>query len=351
MLARWSLLVAAGLVGCASLIGIDEATVADSGASSSSGSSDASFGPEAQSSGAASSSSSSSGVSSSGELEDAGNPVGDLAYAAWPMPQPSPAADDYAATAEVVFDEVTKLTWQRVVPAAPMHRADAEAYCNGLSLDGRDDWRLPSRMELVSLLDVAGTTSPRIQQAAFPDTPSDSFWSQSRAWAMATMIPQSWAVHFGSGHVSAQSQDESEPPHRVRCVRGMDQISPVPQHWEVHEGTVRDRSTGLLWLRAPQQGFGTLADAAFYCQSRSQDGESGFRLPTLRELLSLIAEREPAGSGGLDGYAFPAGGPHPAWTVSPAVGSTDVMTVDVSLGGTTGEDDPASENAAVRCVK
>ncbi len=231
-----------------------------------------------------------------------------------------------------------------------MNRADAEAYCDVLSLAGHDDWRLPWRMELVSLLDVGGTTSPRIQTAAFPSTPSEGFWSQSRAWAIATIIPQTWVVHFGSGHVSWQS-NETDTPFRVRCVRGMEQVSPIPQHWEVGAQTARDRSTGLIWVRGKPQGFASLADAALACQSLTRDGVTGFRVPNLRELLSLIAERELAGAGGLDGYAFPSGGSHPAWTVTPAIGSSNMMTVGVSYGGTTGTGDPAGENASVRCVK
>lgn len=354
-----------GLVGCASLLGIDPAPVDGADAAASSSGDESSSGDDRESSSGAASSASSSGASSSasssgassgggssgssGEPVDAGVPRGDLAYAAWPLPAASPTANDYSATPDVVYDTVTKLTWQRAVSPG-LSRVEAEAYCDVLSLDGHDDWRLPWRMELVSLLDVGGTTSPRIQTTAFPGTPSEWFWTQSRAWAVGTIIPQTWTVHFGTGHVVWQS-NETETPLRVRCVRGMEQVSPVPQHWEVHDQTVRDKNTGLLWVRGVPQGFDTLANVALACQSLTRDGATGFRVPNERELLSLIAEREPAGAGGLDAYAFPSGGSHPAWTVTPAIGSADKMTVETSFGGPTNVADPTGENATVRCVK
>lgn len=363
MFARASLLLLFGMAGCASLLDLDTPDTAgggDAAASSSGSEHESSSGSEptsssgAGSSGTGSSASSSSGSSgassgSSGEPGDGGVLLGDLAYAAWPLPQATPTANDYAATADVVFDSVTKLTWQRGVSVG-MSRAAAAEYCDVLSLGGHDDWRLPWRMELVSLLDVGGISSPRIQGTAFPDTPSEWFWTQSRAWAINTIIPQTWAVHFGTGHVSWQS-NETETPFRVRCVRGMEQVSPVPLHWEVHDQTVRDKSTGLLWVRGVPQGFDTLANVALACQSLTRDGVTGFRVPNERELLSLIAEREPGGAGGLDAYAFPSGGSHPAWTVTPTIGSAEKMTVETSFGGPTNEADPAGENATVRCVK
>ncbi|MDY0004698.1 MAG: DUF1566 domain-containing protein, partial [Polyangia bacterium] len=85
---------------------------------------------------------------------------------------------DYEITADWVLDRVTGLTWQRAVPAVSFDWWEAREHCAAMTLGGHDDWRLPGRMELVSLLDY-GSLDPTIDLEAFPGTPSDFFWTAS----------------------------------------------------------------------------------------------------------------------------------------------------------------------------
>ncbi len=92
-------------------------------------------------------------------------------FAEWPMPDATPGAKfapSYdTSTAGVVRDAVTGLIWQRDTPASypgctatitnagdGCLLAGARAYCANLTLGGRSDWRLPSKIELESLLDT-----------------------------------------------------------------------------------------------------------------------------------------------------------------------------------------------------
>src|ERR1019366_8513353 len=73
----------------------------------------------------------------------------------WPMPNPAslglPNSQSYdTSVAGVVLDRVTNLEWQATSAADLDTVADALAYCQALVLDGKSDWRLPSRIELVS---------------------------------------------------------------------------------------------------------------------------------------------------------------------------------------------------------
>jgi hypothetical protein len=111
-----------------------------------------------------------------------------------------------------VTDRVTALMWQREVPAT-MTWADAMAYCPTLTLGGHHDWRLPTEVELVSLLDDSAATGPMIDATVFPGTPENYFWSSLR---MAGSPDNSWQVDFAGGGSYEAGQNA---PLYVRCVR------------------------------------------------------------------------------------------------------------------------------------
>lgn len=61
-----------------------------------------------------------------------------------------------------------------------------------------DGWRLPTRQELESLLDIS-RHEPAIDVEAFPDTKSDWYWSDTPcAWNKASAV---WVVNFNDGYV------------------------------------------------------------------------------------------------------------------------------------------------------
>jgi hypothetical protein len=134
---------------------------------------------------------------------------------------PNPQSYD-ASSLDFVYDTVTGLTWQRtletsvatdggvVTLALPWDQA--VAYCSNLTLDD-GGWRLPARIELVSLLDV--TQDPALDQSAFPDTPPDEFWTST---AFAKDPTWAWYVDFGFA-VQLVAYDDKTAVHYVRCVR------------------------------------------------------------------------------------------------------------------------------------
>ncbi len=60
------------------------------------------------------------------------------------------------------------------------------------------DWRLPTVSELHTLVDEQRRL-PAIDTRAFPDTPSDWFWTASQSKAR---ISHAWLVHFGEGRAN-----------------------------------------------------------------------------------------------------------------------------------------------------
>jgi hypothetical protein len=103
-------------------------------------------------------------------------PRSDHASPTWPMPNPvasqlTPLLSYGAAQAGVVPDNVTKLEWQQHIDDTARTWAEATAYCDALEMAGADDWRLPSRIELISLVDFS-RVNPSIDLGAFPDAAS-----------------------------------------------------------------------------------------------------------------------------------------------------------------------------------
>ena|ERR1017187_9441779 len=110
-----------------------------------------------------------------------------------------------------VTDNGTGLVWQQAVPATTYTQTAALAYCAGLSLGGYTDWRLPSYVELLSIVDFSN--NPSINAAVFPGTPAGYFWSSTPS---AGASGYAWFVYFYYGN--AYSYDVSNADY-VRCVR------------------------------------------------------------------------------------------------------------------------------------
>ncbi len=138
----------------------------------------------------------------------------DRRWAQWPMPSPGNNPTTYdTGVAGVVTDTMTGLMWQQAVDSQSYVWSAAKTYCNDLTLAGYDDWRLPTRIELVSLIDVT-RANPSIDTVAFPSTPNAFFWSSSPMVNDSTLA---WTVYFGYGGTGQSAVDLAGV--KVRCVR------------------------------------------------------------------------------------------------------------------------------------
>ncbi|MDB4988308.1 MAG: hypothetical protein JWN04_3486, partial [Myxococcaceae bacterium] len=175
----------------------------------------------------------------------------------------SKAAPKYTVDAAqgVVLDEVTGLLWQRELPAtfkgcsgvidnvtgAGCSVDEAQAYCAQLPLAGKA-WRLPTKIELESLLDFV--TAPR-KQAIDPDvfdtvSLHDGFWSASPE----LLGPgKNYMVRHSIGLTGVEPTDT---PERVRCVHSERIADAQPQNRylvDTQADTARDQFTHLEWQR------------------------------------------------------------------------------------------------------
>jgi hypothetical protein len=215
--------------------------------------------------------------------------------ATWPMPNPGtlglPNPARYEAAGELVEDRVTRLAFPASFGALSTY-ADAVAFCETLELEGHDDFRLPTRIELVSLLDR--TRTPAIDTRVFPDTPQDYFWT-------STPLPGTpgfrYSVYFGAGETS--SGEESRASAYVRCVRAG--ARRAPPRYAAGDGFVEDLGTGLSWQAATSSVPLSLTAARSFCQP---SGEFAGRLPSEKELETLLTTDVPPGAPLIDDAWF-----------------------------------------------
>lgn len=253
----------------------------------------------------------------------------------------------YGVDAEVTHDQVTGLDWQRQPSSVQRSDEDAAEYCAQLSLGGHCDWRLPTRVEGISLLDL---------QRAPPSFDPDAFPGVDGALVLWSGNPER---HFrlgsdGSLHVRPPA---ISGPDGVRCVRGGTRPNSESSRYELTAELATDLHTGLAWTRATSAH--TYAEAASMCAGLPLDG-GGFRAPSLKELHTLISDLQ-SESPWIDQNVFPdfpeaTSGHIHFWTSSLEAGNANSAWM---LDFATGTAEATSATAAftlqsslhVRCVR
>ncbi|MGA2448672.1 MAG: DUF1566 domain-containing protein [Polyangiaceae bacterium] len=296
-------------------------------------------------------------------VSDPGAPV------AGPTMLPSFATDPDAGT---VTDQVTQLVWQLDPPAngcasvpadagpdatAPDECtfSEAAAYCSSLNLSGVTDWRVPTKIELESILDCSHAQPPSIANAFLP-APQTEFWTAS---TFEENTSNNWTVRFLDCRDSWEALSSS---FSVRCVHGTGiSATTAAAHYTINPGaidagtgdaavvedTVTDNWTGLTWERgSPGGGNLNLSEAETYCAGLG----SGFRVPLFKELLTLVDPilYNPA----IDTSAFPNAPSGIFWTSSAIVPANGYnYYVQFAHGDNwSSATVPASGSGYVRCV-
>ncbi len=243
-------------------------------------------------------------------------------------------------------DDTTCLLWQAAPPTIGYTFADARLKCVTNPLVGGTGWRLPTRIEMMSVTDYA-RRGPAVTPLAKGILLSPPYWTSSR---FAAIAGSSYLVSLYEGMVSYA--DESGQ-YLAWCVRGNGEEQDLPatappDHYAIGLDDVVDHYTGLIWQRGDSQGLslgGVDAEAAAsYCKGLGLGGAS-WRLPSVQELATLVDEtRLGRAVPAIDGMAFPTTLETHYWTSTRyAAGS---WTVDFQTGLTAHD----KTFAQARCV-
>jgi hypothetical protein len=237
--------------------------------------------------------------------------------APWPAPR-------FAVEGETVEDRLTALVWTRNASLGewPMDWKEALEWVSDLNArhhGGHDDWRLPNRRELRSLIGHQ-TRDPALPEGhPFENVFLGWYWTSTTA---SRHRAYAWYVHMEGGRMFFGGKGED---HLVWPCRGRSPVLPVTgqeggfdtgerpvadegkdgapltgvpwprPRFAVGDGSVLDRLTGLEWwpLADLTGGLVTWEEAfeAVGALDRRDAAGDRWRVPTINELESLVDAR------------------------------------------------------------
>ena len=195
-------------------------------------------------------------------------------------------------------------------------KVNSQGYC------GISNWRLPKTEELRSIA-LIGNSSSSIDANFFPNTASGSYWTSS-LWQPNNIKTVSFTL---DGHSGVSKFTDSVEPAHIRLVSSSSNAKTLTadsslRNFEIFDGgaSVKDVHTGLIWSRClvgtkldnggtPSNykddicvGTSSLLD--WQTALNSGDDESGWRVPNVKELGSILDSQSQISSA-LDTRVFP----------------------------------------------
>ena len=167
-----------------------------------------------------------------------------------------------------IHDKDNEYTWYDPNPetnggdaGTPGDGTDTQDFTDALNdseFGGFSDWRMPTRMELRSIVDY-GAYILAIDTAYFPNTLTSFYWS-STTYAKPT--GEAWSMWFYCGIDNSTHKSGS---NYVRAVRG-EPLKPLSAPFiDNGDGTITDTATGFMWQKEDDNTTRTWESAISYC--------------------------------------------------------------------------------------
>ena len=248
-----------------------------------------------------------------------------------PMKTDNAPREDYFIHSQTLRDLVTGLEWQRNGDGLEYSWTEARDYCGDLTLNQLYDWRLPTIRELIGIADYS-RISPALSVQAFPNN-NLYYWSSSYnnfEYNSFNLPERIRVLRTALGTTELRAEEDLS---YVRCVRGG--YSNGSTYIDNGDGTVLDLSFGLMWEQATFQEsntFSNLADATNYCQQLDLAGFENWRMPTVKEMISLLETRTSVPSQMNAVFNYSSGFTRYFWTGTNASFSTPPDNIVVRLG-------------------
>jgi len=185
-----------------------------------------------------------------------------------------------------ITDTVTGLVWQQV-DGGEMTFDKATTYASNLVLGGYSDWRMPSILELNSLLNH-DKNNPALNTVYFTATAAQYWWSGQKQVNDAT---KAWCANAGGGignhPVSETVSAGGAKKFHVRAVRDISTPATIATRFiDNKNGTTTDQLTGLIWQQIPTDSM-TWEQALITAENLVSGGSSLWRMPNIKELQSI----------------------------------------------------------------
>lgn len=240
----------------------------------------------------------------------------------------------------------------------------ATPQCTGLNLvnagagyAGRTDWRLPTIIELATIVDYAQTIT-LVDLGLFPGTQTAQYyWTSTPDAATAG---QFWALRFNAAMTPSYSKLANTNSYYVRCVSGTFLATPAFVDNGI-DNTVTDTTNNLVWQKCTvgknadstctgTSTFTVWKDALTACKNLTLASRTDWRLPSVNELMTLI-DYTKSGPPVINATLFPATGNLSYWTSTTySVTTTRPWNVSFSNALTGNSTLKTSASFYARCV-
>ncbi len=241
------------------------------------------------------------------KLDASGNPLSDSA-ANWAMVKDNVTgliweikqANDGIANYDNIHDADNTYTWYDLnsdtnggVVGTSGDKSDTLDFINAMNtekLGGFADWRIPTKQELNSIVNF-GAYNPAVNTLYFANTVASYYWTAN---SVAAYPDHAWKIDFYSGTHSYHSKLDGVSYH-VRAVRGGQSriYSSLVTNGNFivnsDNQTVIDVNTGLMWQKLSSEDSMGWEDALIYAENLVFADYSDWRLPTIKELDSIVA--------------------------------------------------------------
>jgi len=263
-------------------------------------------------------------------------------------------------TTNIVTDQITGLMWQdkdlgyKVLVSednvengntSDMSGDTANTFCMNLDFGGYTDWRLPTLLEVESIMENTDTGLNNI------------FEEQSRSlWTISPAIERKGMFWYAEMDKNVHNRWFGDDEKGVRCVRGSSNLEDTGDYYNrLSSGIVVDLNSGLEWQDDYSDNNNEVKtanweDAISYCENLVLGDNSDWRLPNKNELLSIVDHRRysPAINQKFINTKYPVY----YWT-STSQDNSNAIAIEFEEGSsyTWEKDDDAAKYLNVRCVR
>lgn len=248
-----------------------------------------------------------------------------------------------------ITDNVTGLMWQQG-DSGELTFENGITYCDNLVLAGFSDWRLPTKEESMSLVNC-DRNNPALNTTYFPNTSAEYWWTSTVQFSNVNSI---WVINSGGG-TGPKSKTETISAgglkkFHARAVRSTSAVITINNFVDNTDGTITDNVTGLIWQKAPATTTYTWEQALIFAENLTVAGHSDWRLPNIKELVSINSETTNAPS--INTAFFPTVIASRYWssTTQFAPGFTSAWFNDFQSSGITSYE-PKTTSYPVICVR
>lgn len=186
----------------------------------------------------------------------------------------------------LVQDMQTGLMWQQA-DGGEMTYENALLYADTCSLGGYTDWRLPSPIEALSILNHQNN-NPALSTGVWSSSTAEYWWTSQR---QVNDVNKIWVTNAGGGignHPKSETLSAGgNKRFHAKLVRGGNSQVFQERFIVENDGSVRDQLTDLVWIPVASSDSMVWEDALSTAENTSFGNSSDWRLPNVKELLSL----------------------------------------------------------------